>query len=209
MAPIVLAGASPFDPVWSIGLRVDDPEARHPRRWPGKKILGKALSAVRDAICTSEAGLANPASSQQFYAPTSHDGIDEISPASPRPMALARACPGPPSEFSTCFSEGPADNSPEVLAVTPGVDPSLALPKHGPCLVGGIITLDDTSSTTKTAVHSGANALAPFGCVALLDAGSPQTFIRRDVLDSMLLDLWGGFGESGPLQTSTSVRLSV
>ena len=41
-----LAEASPFDPVWGIGLRADDPEARDPRRWQGKKLLGKALSTV-------------------------------------------------------------------------------------------------------------------------------------------------------------------
>ena len=28
-----LAEDSPFDPVWGIGLRVDDPEANNPRRW--------------------------------------------------------------------------------------------------------------------------------------------------------------------------------
>ena len=64
----------------------------------------------------------------------------------------------------------------------------------------------------------------PFnGCAALLDTGSPQTLIRRDVLDTMLSvgtasitrgrkcvpRSWGDFGESAPLQTSTSVRLSV
>ena len=111
-------------------------------------------------------------------------------------------------KVSTCFSDAPADSSPEVLAVTPGVDPSLALPEHGPCLFGGIITLDDASFTTKVAVHSGANTLAPCGCVALLDTGSPQTFVRHDVLDRMLSvgaafvacerrcapRSWGGFG---------------
>ena len=101
-------------------------------------------------------------------------------------MALARGCPGPPSEFSACFSDAPADSSPEFLAVAPGADSSLALPEHGPCLVGGIITLDDASFTTKVAVQSGANALAPYGCVAVLDTGSPQTFVRRDVMDHML-----------------------
>ena len=101
-------------------------------------------------------------------------------------MALARGCPGPPSEFSACFSDAPADSSPEFLAVAPGADSSLALPEHGPCLVGGITTLHDASFTTKIAVHSGAHALAPYGYVVLLDTGSPQTFIRRDVLDNML-----------------------
>ena len=36
-----------------------------------------------------------------------------------------------------------------------GVDPGLALSEHGPCLVGGTVTLDDVSFTTKFAIHSG------------------------------------------------------
>ena len=129
--------------------------------------------------------MATHASSWQFCIPTSPGGIHEIFPALPCPMALARACPGPPSEFSTCFSDAPADSSPEVWTVTPGVDPSPVLPERGPCLVGGIDTLDDDSFATKIAVHRGANTLASYGCVAPLDTGFPRTFIRRDVLDSM------------------------
>ena len=100
---------------------------------------------------------------------------------------MARACPGPPSEFSTCFSTAPAAyHSPEVLAVAPGVDSSLARSEHSPCLVGDIITLDDASFTTEIAVHRGANALAPFGYVPLLDTGSLQTFTGRGALDITL-----------------------
>ena len=138
-----LAEASPFDPVGGIGLRAEDPEAQDPSRWRGKKNLGKALSAVRDTVCASEAGLAHPASSHQLFTPTTTDRIREISPTPPRLSAEACACPGPPSEFSTCFSDASADHSPEVLAGAPSVDPSLALSEHGPCLVGGTITLDD------------------------------------------------------------------
>ena len=98
--------------------------------------------------------MANPASPHQFCTPISPDGIPSISSAPPRPMALARACPGRPSEFSTCFSNSPADNKHEVLAAVSGVDPSLTLSEHGPCLVGGIIALDDASFNTKVAVHS-------------------------------------------------------
>ena len=209
-----LAEASRFDPVWGIGLRADGPEAQNLRRWPGV-FRGKVSSTVRDAIRTSEAGLTKPSSSKQFCTSTSPGGINEISPAPPRPMTLARACPCPPSKFSTCFSDASADNSSEVLVVTTGVDPSLALSEHGPCLIGGIITLDQDSSTTKIAVHSGANALMHSGCVAILDTGSPQTFIRCDVWDSMLSvgaasvacergcapQSWGRFGESAPLLT--------
>ena len=104
---IFFAETSPFDLMWVIGLWVDDPEAHNPSRWPGKNLLGKALSTVRDAIRTSEAGLATHASSQQLCTSTSPGGIQEMPPAPPRPTALARACPGPPSEFSPCFSEAP------------------------------------------------------------------------------------------------------
>ena len=199
------------------------PQGWYPRRWPGNKRIRKAISAVRDAIRTSEAGLANPTSSHQLSTPTSCDGIHDIFPAPPRLTALACACPGPPSEFSTCFSDAPANHSADVWAVAPGVNPSLALSKHGPRLVGGTITLDYAYFSTKIADHSGANALAPFGCVALFDIGSPQTFIRRDVLDRMLSvgatttaceqkcapRSWGSSSESAPLQASTRVRLSV
>ena len=98
-----------------------------------------------------------------------------------------------------------------------------SLPEHGSGLVGGTITLDDASFTTKITVHSGTTVSTVFRCVALLDTGSPQTFIRRDVWVQMLAGgaaavnceqgsaprSWGGFGRSAPLVTSTSVCLSV
>ena len=68
-----------------------------------------------------------------------------------------------------------------------GVGPGLALSEHGPCLVGGAVTLDYVSFTIKTVIHIRGDAIAPYRCVALLDTGSPQTFIRRDVLDRMSL----------------------
>ena len=100
------------------------------------------------------------------------------------PVNLASACQGPPSEFSAYFSDDPADQSHEVLAIASGVGVGLALSEHGPCLVGGTVTLDDVSFTTKIAIHSGRDVIAPYRCVALLDNGYPQIFIRRDVLGS-------------------------
>ena len=109
--------------------------------------------------------------------PTSLDGIHEISPAPPRAMALASACPVPPSERLSRLVDPPVDHSPDVSPVGPGVDPSLALSDHAPCLVGGIITLDDASFTTKITLMC-ANDLPVLGCVALLHTGHSQTFIR-------------------------------
>ena len=123
-----------------------------------KKLLGEALSAVREEIRDSETGLAHPASAGRFRTPTGNTGIHKISSA-PQSCSLtaASACQGPPSEFSTYFSDAPADKSQEVLEIVSGVAPGLALSEHGPCLVGGTVTLliDDVSFTTKLAKHSG------------------------------------------------------
>ena len=45
------------------------------------------------------------------------------------------------------FSDAPAEHSPEALAVAPSVALSLALSDYGPCLVGGTVTLGDSSFT--------------------------------------------------------------
>ena len=115
----------------------------------------------------------------------------------------------------------PADQSQDVLEIASGIDPVLSLSEHGPCLVEGTVTLDDVSFTAKIAIHSGGDVIAPCRCVALLDTGSPKTFIRRDVLDRTLLvgadsaayerrcspRSWGGLGESAPLRTSTKMAV--
>ena len=99
-----LAEVSPFDPVWGIGLREDDPEAKDPSRWRGKKIAQNSPPAVRDILRSSEAGLTHPASSHHFCTSTTTDRNHDISPAPPRPSTVTRACPGPPlGFFDICF----------------------------------------------------------------------------------------------------------
>ena len=49
----------------------------------------------------------------------------------------------------------PVDQSQEGLEIASGVVPDLALSEHGPCLVGGTVTLDDVSFTTIFSIHSG------------------------------------------------------
>ena len=75
-----LAEASPLDPGLGIGLRADDPRANDPRPWRGKKQLGEALSAVREAIGKRTTGLAHPASAGWFRPPTGNAGIHELRP---------------------------------------------------------------------------------------------------------------------------------
>ena len=145
-----LAEARPLDPVSGIGLRPDDPEASDPRQWRGAFFSGTALSAVRDAIRTSEVEMAYPASSHQ--SPTSSDEIRETSPALPHPLAPARACQGPPSEFTTSLSDAPADHSPKILAVA-SVEPLARALRTRPQPRRGTITLDAASFTTKIGAY--------------------------------------------------------
>lgn len=46
----VLVEASPYDTVWGIGLRSDNPAAKDPKMWRGKNLLGFSLMAVRDIL---------------------------------------------------------------------------------------------------------------------------------------------------------------
>ena len=182
-----LAEASPLDLVWGIGLRADDPRPNDPRQGRGRYWLGEALSAVREAIRESETGFAHPASFRRFCTPTGNARIRSIS-STPQSCSLtpASACQGLPSEVLTYFSDAPADQSQEDLEIASGVGPDLSLSEHGACLVRGTVTLD-VSFTTEIAIHSGGDAIVPYRCVALLDTGSPRTFIRRDVLHPMRL----------------------
>ncbi|RJQ74367.1 NADAR family protein [Pseudonocardiaceae bacterium YIM PH 21723] len=43
----VLVEAAPGDPIWGIGLGVDDPRVSDPRQWRGENLLGFALMAAR------------------------------------------------------------------------------------------------------------------------------------------------------------------
>lgn len=118
----------------------------------------------------------------------------------------------------------PQDHSDDVLAVMsadrhPGLLPPMPS-EQGPCLVAGITPVDDAPLTTKIMIHSGPAAVQ-LSCIALLDAGSPNTFINSHALESMKIEgaasvvyeyrtpsrSWGGLGKSPPLQTDTIVRL--
>lgn len=46
-----LVEASPFDRIWGIGLRADDPRAHDKAQWQGENLLGSALAEVRKQLC--------------------------------------------------------------------------------------------------------------------------------------------------------------
>ena len=46
----ILVEASPYDTVWGIGMKEDDPDCRNPRLWKGENLLGFALMDVREKL---------------------------------------------------------------------------------------------------------------------------------------------------------------
>lgn len=46
----VIVEASPVDPIWGIGLAMDNPNIENPEKWEGTNLLGFALMEVRDLL---------------------------------------------------------------------------------------------------------------------------------------------------------------
>ena len=84
--------------------------------------------------------------------------------------------------------------------------------------------MENSSSTTIVSIHGGRKATKKYKSVALLDSGSPSSFVTQAVIDEMLrrgagsadmktvgkLRRWGGFTDSTEqLQTNSSAYISV
>ena len=78
----------------------------------------------------------------------------------------------------SAFTDSVPDAPPEVLlAQDQRIDAPL-IPEPGPDLIGGVVTMDDATFTTLLSLHSGVSTTSRFNCRALLDTGSPQSFIH-------------------------------
>ena len=60
------------------------------------------------------------------------------------------------------------------------------LHQYGPELTGGKVSVDHSSFTTTVSIHGGRKALKKYKSVALLDSGSPSSFVTQAVIDGML-----------------------
>eukprot|EP00752_Nemacystus_decipiens_P015617 g13940.t1 len=223
----LLAEASPSDKIWGIGLRADNSAAKHPHRWPGLNLLGHSLMTTRSLLRNAPT-LAVPDYSILPSAPNPDSSIHELVEPSTEPSAF------PVSEQSddparACFAAAPADHPADALhvATVRPVDSSSAaqpyLAEFGPDLVGGTISIEDDSYTTKARIFSGATATSAMEVRTLLDSGSPCSFITASALKRLIASgsatkscevagsprNWGGFGASNALRTNTSIRLSV
>ena len=117
----------------------------------------------------------------------------------------------------------PDDHALEVrLAQEQRIDAPL-IPEQGPDLIGGVVTMDDATFTTLLSLHSGVLTTSRFNCRALLDTGSPQSFIHQGAFDQMVATgatdafcvrsatprTWIGFGSRQLLSTNRQARMTV
>ena len=47
----ILVEASPYDTIWGIGMKEDEPDCHNIRLWKGENLLGFALMEVRGKLC--------------------------------------------------------------------------------------------------------------------------------------------------------------
>ena len=220
-----LAEASPHDNLWSIGPSAWDPRASSPDSWCGDNLLGQTLEHAREILRRDiTAPLFNPA--PETPVPRDDTGITvfEVDPVT----HLRLDTDPPPANTQTAtlsvFTDSvPDDHAPEVLlAEEQGVDAPL-IPEQGPDLISSVVTMDDATFTTLLSLHSGASTTSRFNCRALLDTGSPQSFIHQGAFDQMVATgaadascvrsttprTWSGFGSRQLLSTHRQARMTV
>ena len=152
------------------------------------------------------------------------DTVFEVDPVTHLRLNKTPTAPNTHTATMSAFTDSvPDDHAPEVLlAYAQRVD-TRPIPEQGPDLIGGIVTMDDATFTTLLSLSSGVSATSRFKCRALLDTGSPQSFIHQGAFDQMVASgaadasyvrtttprSWSGFGSRQLLSTHKQARMSI
>ena len=220
-----LAEASPHDNLWGIGLSACDPRASSPDSWCGKNLLGQALENARELLRhESTAPPDDPAPETPAPRDDTGDTVFEVDPITHLRLDTTPLPANAQTAALSAFTESvPDDHAPEVRLAQDQRTDALPLPEQGPDLLGGIVTMDDATFTTLLTLHSGVSATSRFDCRALLDTGSPQSFIHQGAFDQMVAmgaanpscirsttpKTWSGFGSQQLLSTNRPARMTV
>ena len=219
-----LAEASPHDALWGIGLSAHDPRASSPDSWCSQNLLGQALENARE-ILRRDITVPPPNATPETPVPcVAGDTVFEVDPVThlrletdPLPANTQLAM------LFTYTASVPDDHAPEVLLAQEQRLDAPPIPEQGPDLIGGIVTMDDATFTTLLSLHSGVSATSRFNCRALLDTGSPQSFIHQGAFDQMVAlgaadascvrsttpRTSSGFGSRQLLSTNQQARMTV
>ena len=212
-----LAEASPHDTLWGIGLSAHDPRASSPDSWYGQNLLGQALENARKILRRDiPAPLSNPTPKTPVHC-AAGDTVFEVDPVTHLRLETNPLPANTQSAMLFAFTASvPDDHASEVRSVQEQRIDAPLIPKQGPDLIGGVVTMDDATFTTLLSLHSGVSATSRFNCRALLDTGSPQSFIHQGAFDQMVASgaadascvrsttprTWSGFGSRQLLSTS-------
>ena len=219
-----LAEASPHDALWGIGLSAHDPRASSPDFWCGQNLLGQAVENARE-ILRRDITVPPPNPTPETPVPcVAGDTVFEVDPGThlrletdPLPSNTQSAM------LFTYTASVPDDHAPEVLLAQEQRLDAPPMPEQGPDLIGDIVTMDDATFTTLLSLHSGVSATSRFNCRALLDTGSPQSFIHQGAFDQIVAlgaadascvrsttpRTWSGFGSRQLLSTNQQARMTV
>ena len=221
-----LAEASPHDNLWGIGLRACDHHASSSGTWRGSNLLGQILEHVRETLDRETMPQSHDPLPPDTASPVNHpsDTVFEVDPATRTRLNTAPVGKDPHNTIlSALIGSVPDDHAPEVLLAYGSHTDKASIPEQGPDLISGIVTIDDDTFTTLPSLTSGASATSPFRCRALLDTGSPQSFIHQGTFDQMVATgatdesyvrsttprLWSAFGSEELLSTNRQARLTI
>ena len=174
-----LAEASPHDKLWGIGLHASDRRASTPDPWCGRSLLGQTLEHLRKNFRQDIGAPQDGSIAPDTWVPMdpTDDTVFEVHPVTHLRLNKTPTAPNAYTATLSAFTD--FDHAPEVLlAYTQRVD-TRPIPEQCPDLIGGIVTMDEATFTTFLSLSSGVSATSRFKCHALLDAGSPQSFIHQ------------------------------
>ena len=176
--------------------------------WSGRNKSGASL--VTNARVRSR----NDIKAQKCYGPYSEDNTLFVGPHIYEIMCCDRTNKDDPEreKFGSENAEKARDLGKQVNPYewVGTVENNGYLHEYSPELTGGKVSMDHSSFTTTVSIHGGRKATKKYKSVALLDSGSPSSFVTQTVVDEMLrkgaasADMvtigkprrWGGFTDS-------------
>ena len=219
-----LAEASPHDALWGIGLSSHDPRASSPDSWCGQNLLGQALENARE-ILRRDIPVPPPNPTPETPVPcAAGDTVSEVDPVTHLRLETDPLPANTQTAMLFAYTASvPDDHAPEVLLAQEQRFDAPLIPEQGSDLIGGVVTKDDATFTTLVSLHRGVSVTSRFNCRALLDTGSPQSFIHQETFDQMVAlgaadascvrsttpRTWSGFGSRQLLSTNQQARMTV
>ena len=158
--------------------------------------------------------------------PVNHpsDTVFEVDPITRTRLNTALVAEDPHNAILSALVDSVPDDHTHGVRLTYASHTDKALIREqDPDMINGVVTIDAVTFTTLPSLTSGASATSSFRCRALLDTGSPQSFIHQGSFDQMVatgaadesyvrsttLRSWSGSGSQELLSINRQVRMTI